>query len=270
MTVLCSHHRIVEKEPSHVNPRWKSCTVFSLLLIVSTCFVVSFSLHGLITEYRNHCLLEAHLEFKPRAAGNQSQQNTISADTNQTIQYRIDEYWSNWSSGTYCEILENVPLFQGISCTIWLAIFLIHGPGGILPQPWRIVFPSLIFFLGCLITSLATAIFITQGLKHVCAEFQKVDSVKGLDCARLILYFALAKENSTLVQVDKNYFLTLIFPWIWFGATVLGFGIILLRIILMPDFELYRVDISLHSKQKYKDLSAEILQERKNSVDSQL
>uniref|UniRef100_A0A182K7Q3 Major facilitator superfamily (MFS) profile domain-containing protein n=1 Tax=Anopheles christyi TaxID=43041 RepID=A0A182K7Q3_9DIPT len=194
MTILCSHHRIVEKEPSKVNPRWKSCTVFSLLMIVSSCLVVSFSLHGLIADYKHHCLLKANLHFVQI-----TDENGTDPGKNQTdIQYGIDEYWSNWSSGTYCETLQNMPLFQGI----------------------------------CL--SLLTASFITQGLTHLCAEFQKVASVQDLGCARLI-------DNTTLIQVDKNFFLTLAFSWIWFGATLFGFVIILLRIILMPDFELFRV-----------------------------
>ncbi|XP_058116215.1 uncharacterized protein LOC131258843 [Anopheles coustani] len=250
MTVLLSYHRIVEKEPSQVNPRWKTCTVVSLLAIVSSCVVVSFSLHGLIAEYKHNCLLEAHLKFIPKPnlpPGNTTEPKPI-------IQYGIDEYWSNWSSGAYCETLKNMPLFQGICCTIWLAIFLMHGPGGILPQPWRIVFPSLIFFLGCLATSLTTASFITRGLNQLCAEFQKVESLRGLDCGRLVVYFALSKESTSLVQVDKNFFLTLIFPWVWFGATCLGFFVILLRIILMVDFQLLRVVISKHGDRKFKDL----------------
>uniref|UniRef100_A0A1Y9HA57 Uncharacterized protein n=1 Tax=Anopheles farauti TaxID=69004 RepID=A0A1Y9HA57_9DIPT len=264
MTVLCSHHRIVEKEPSKVNPRWKSCTVYSLLLMVASCLVVSFSLHGLIAEYKNHCLLEANLHFIPVPGNNQTFQNETNPNANQTVvQYVIDEYWSNWTSGTYCEILTNLPLFQGICCTIWLAIFIIHGPGGILPQPWRIVFPSLIFFLACSFTSILTAGFITRGLTRLCAEFRKVDSVQDVSCAQSILYFALSTENSTLVQVDKNFFLTLVFPWIWVGATVFGFGVILLRIILMPDFELFRVVISMHTGRK--ELPVERLPQRASS-----
>ncbi|XP_050071884.1 major facilitator superfamily domain-containing protein 10 [Anopheles maculipalpis] len=219
MTVLCSHHRIVEKEPSKVNPRWRSCTVFSLLLIVSSCLVVSFSLHGLIADFKNHCLLKANLHIVEIAGDN----GTTSGGTNETVaQYGIDEYWSNWNSGTYCDTLKNMPLFQAISCIIWLALFLVHGPGGILPQPWRIVFPSLIFFLSCSIVSFVTASLITEGLTHLCGEFQKVDSVRGLSCARLIVYFSLVQDNTTLVQADKNFFLTLVFSWLWFGATVLG------------------------------------------------
>uniref|UniRef100_A0A182YGF4 SAGA-associated factor 11 homolog n=1 Tax=Anopheles stephensi TaxID=30069 RepID=A0A182YGF4_ANOST len=218
-----------------------TCTVFSLLLIVSSCLVVSFSLHGLIAEYKNHCLLKANLHIVEIAGDNE----TTSGGTNETVaQYGIDEYWSTWNSGTYCDTLKNMPLFQGICCVIWLALFLVHGPGGILPQPWRIVFPSLIFFLACSIVSFVTASLITEGLTHLCSEFQKVDTVRGLSCARLIVYFSLVQDNTTLVRVDKNFFLTLVFSWIWFGATVLGLFIILLRILLMPDFELFRVPTS--------------------------
>uniref|UniRef100_A0A182IRY9 Uncharacterized protein n=1 Tax=Anopheles atroparvus TaxID=41427 RepID=A0A182IRY9_ANOAO len=128
MTVLLSYHQIVEKEPSQVNPRWKSCTVFSLLAIVSSCIVVSFSLHGLIVDYKHNCLLEARLEFIPKTS--LPPDNATETTPQPDVQYGIDEYWSTWSSGAYCETLKNMPLFQGICCTIWLAIFLIHGPGG--------------------------------------------------------------------------------------------------------------------------------------------
>lgn len=108
----------------------------------------------------------------------------------------------------------------------------------------------MIFFLGCTVVSLLTASFITQGLRHLCAEFQKVDSVQGMSCARLILYFSLVQDTAALVQVDKNFFLTLAFSWIWVGATVFGLVIILLRIFLMPDFELFRVVVSMHGMRK--------------------
>uniref|UniRef100_A0A182MX65 G-protein coupled receptors family 1 profile domain-containing protein n=1 Tax=Anopheles culicifacies TaxID=139723 RepID=A0A182MX65_9DIPT len=109
---------------------------------------------------------------------------------------------------------------------------------------------SFLVLSGCLIVSIPTASFITQGLTQLCAEFQKVNTVQGLSCARLIVYFSLVEENTTLVQEDKNFLLTLVFSWIWCGATIFGFCVILLRIILMADFELYRVVVSLHGARK--------------------
>ncbi|XP_058060051.1 uncharacterized protein LOC131210776 [Anopheles bellator] len=249
MTVVLSYHQIVEREPSQINSRWKLCTAILLLVIVSSCVVVSFSLHGLMADYNHNCLLGARLKFIVKT--NESRTNeTVSATVPTSVEYGIDEYWSSWSNGAYCETLKYMPLLQGICCTVWLAMFLTHGPGGIMPKPWRIVFPSLIFFFGCLVTSVVTASFITQGLSEMCIEFGKVDT--GMGCARLVDYFALSKQTPNLVNPDKNFFLTLIFPWIWVGATCLGFLVSLLRIVLMVDFQLMRVDILKHEKQQLK------------------
>ncbi|XP_049530135.1 major facilitator superfamily domain-containing protein 10 isoform X2 [Anopheles darlingi] len=222
MTVVLSYHRIVEREPSEVDSRWKSFTAILLLVIIASCLVLSFSLHGLLVDFKYNCLLDANLKFNLKAnqtLGDGSNNSIISPFAN----YTIDEYWSSWSNGAYCETLQYAPLLQGISSTIWLALFLIHGPGRIMPQPWRIVFPSLLYFFGCLVTSVLTASFITQGLAKFCTEFWQVDTERDYSCAQYVVLFALAKEPSALVQGDKNFLLTLVFPWVWVGATCLGF-----------------------------------------------
>ncbi|XP_050084745.1 uncharacterized protein LOC126570791 isoform X2 [Anopheles aquasalis] len=111
MTVVLSYHRIVEREPAEVDSRWKSYTAILLLVIVASCLVLSFSLHGLLVDFKYNCLLDANLKFNLKANqtfGDGSNNPTISPFPD----YTIDEYWSSWSDGAYCETLKYVPLLQ--------------------------------------------------------------------------------------------------------------------------------------------------------------
>lgn len=113
----------------------------------------------------------------------------------------------------------------------------------IIARPWRIVIPSLVFFVVCGISAIVCAGLTTSGLTKFCQQFNEVVPNGESECARLISYFSMDQAND-LVRPDKNYYLVAVFPWIWASSYVIGALILVLRIVLVVDFQLIRIVVS--------------------------
>ncbi|XP_062536504.1 uncharacterized protein LOC134205343 [Armigeres subalbatus] len=262
MAVLMSYHRLIEKDSQHVSYCWKISILMVLVVAVGSSLIISFSLYSLWESFSLNCFVGANLSFVISSSESdllhigdfmQSEQdsgnlNKLRNSTPVDDKYIIHEYSSKWSNPDYCEYLVYTPLFHALIGVIWMALFVTHGHGGegvgsIIPRPWRIVIPSLVFFLICGISAFICASLTTSGLTEFCKEFNKIISTGGTECARMISYFSMNEAND-LVLPDKNYYLVAAFPWIWAISYVCGALIIVLRIILVVDFELIRIVVS--------------------------
>ncbi|XP_055609138.1 uncharacterized protein LOC129756309 isoform X2 [Uranotaenia lowii] len=218
--------------------------------------VFTFSLVALQESFNQNCFMGASLEFvnNKTIQANTGDENAKPAlnnthrSTDEKVVYIINEYDTNWSSHNYCEYLTYTPLFHALIGVIWFAIFIMHGPGGegigsIIDRPWRIVLPSLVFFVSCSISATVCACLTKRGLSSFCQQFEKVNLHEKYSCARMISKYSLHQPND-LVLPDKNYYLVLYFPWIWVAFYYVGVMILLLRIVMVVDFHLVRVIIS--------------------------
>ncbi|XP_058467957.1 uncharacterized protein LOC131440576 [Malaya genurostris] len=187
MAVLLSYHRLIEKDSRSVNYCWKTSILVILLIAISSSLVITFSMHSLENSFHQNCFMGASLNFKT-VKGLVQDTHTFQGrdmiyklirDTSEGEKYIIDEFNSTWSNQDFCEYLVFTPLFHAMISVIWLAIYVMHGPGGegigsIISKPWRIVFPSLIFFMVCGISAFVCATLSSNALAKFCEEFKKV------------------------------------------------------------------------------------------------
>ncbi|XP_055626807.1 uncharacterized protein LOC129768877 isoform X2 [Toxorhynchites rutilus septentrionalis] len=247
-------------------------TLVVLFVAISSGLVISFSIYSLGENFKQNCFLDANISFVEshyrsrspilREPSNSSKESQILYKLQQNgpenVKYVIDEPDSRWGNSELCEYVIFTPLFHALFGVIWLAIFTMHGHGGgslgsVIDRPWRIVFPSLIYFIVFGISAIICTICVSDGMNEFCDQFRKINVPGEISCARMITYFSLHQYND-LVSPDKNYFLVIVFPWIWMTTYICGALIMILRIILVTDFQLIRVAISIVEKdQKSKN-----------------
>ncbi|XP_058814042.1 uncharacterized protein LOC131677956 isoform X2 [Topomyia yanbarensis] len=262
MAVLLSFHQLIEKDSRRVNYCWKTSILVVLFMAISSSLVITFSMQSLEKSFHQNCFMGASLNFITVQSSSLLEflQKTHSSRERQMLynliraapegeKYIINEFNSTWSNQDFCEYLKFTPLFHAMVSVIWLALFIMHGPGGegigsIITKPWRIVFPSLIFFTICGISAFVCATLSSDALAEFCEEFSKIDNEREVSCARMITYFSLRQHND-LILPDKNYYLIASFPWIWVGSYICGVLIMLLRIMLVVDFQLIRIVVSI-------------------------
>lgn len=275
MAVLLAYHRLIEKDSQRVNYCWKASILIVLLVAIATSLVISFSMASLMESYDDNCFLGAEI----RLVLKESSQIQINSD-NSSIQspepnhlHIINKKDTTWSDPDFCEFLTYTPLVHALVGIIWLALYSMHGPGGegigsIIPKPWRIIIPSLVFFTICGISAIVCASFTCEGLADFCSQIQ--NNSEAQDCARLISQYSFSQSND-LVLPDKNYYLLTSFSWIWVGCYICGFLIMVMRVLLVVDFELIRVVISIVEEETVSgdaQLSFELLQESKSITSS--
>ncbi|XP_055543158.1 uncharacterized protein LOC129728721 isoform X2 [Wyeomyia smithii] len=260
MAVLLSYHRLIEKDSKYINNCWKSSILVILFVSISSSVAITFSLQSLKKSFRNNCFMGAKPSFI-HSSGLITANNNITCHSNSVYSVGetcvIDELTSKWNNQDFCEYLIYTPLFHALTGVIWLALFSMHGPGGkgngsIIAKPWRIIFPSFIFFVLCAISALICASVGGNALKEFCDEFNKVHLNDDFDCGQMILYFSW-QENDELIRPDKSYYLLKVFPWIWATSYITGTLVMLLRILLVTDFQLMKIVISTISKETDDD-----------------
>lgn len=85
---------------------------------------------------------------------------------------------TSWGNKASCDFGVYIPIGQTIFGIIMATMFIICGKGGksdpqsFLPQPWRIVSPSLVFFIIMTILSIVELIIIEGGINKFCESFE--------------------------------------------------------------------------------------------------
>lgn len=153
-------------------------------------------------------------------------------------------FWGKMSS---CEFAVFMPVFQCCFAIIITIFFIICGKGGggpessnnsFLPQPWRIVIVSLVFFISMLIISVINLVHIKDGSDAFCRQFKK--TMPDVSCIVLISHFKMTKFP---IVPGILYILLIVFSWTlvvcWSVLTL----IMILRIVFVIDFQLVRVTV---------------------------
>lgn len=258
MAVLLSYHRLIEKDSRNVNYCWKASIIAALVIAIGSSLVVSFSMASLSESFNEHCFMNATLFMERRK--NDTSQEELEGGANLTYKnYSINEHKSSWSSHEFCEYLTYTPLVHALAGVIWLALFTMHGHGGkgigsIIPKPWRIVFPSLIFFAVCLVSATVSASRSSEGLNGLCRQFDQIPDGIKLECGTLLAFYSLQDVHRELIPPDRNYYLLASFPWLWVTSYACATVILVLRILLVVDFQLIRVIISTVDPSRTGDL----------------
>lgn len=284
MAVLMTYHKLVERDSKHIDYCWKCTTICILVLTIICCLTGSLSLQKLILVYEDHCILGAELEFRKNltnttstsVAFSESKSYTLSEYFSPVVASRlgplneqtypeeelffmkndiIDDKLTKWGKHSTCDFAIFIPIFQFCFGTIITVMFIICGKGGkaeqgsFLPQPWRIVTPSLIFFLAMTCISIANLTSIHKGLNEFCSGF--VMHAPDVGCLVLMNNFAL-NENVTVLP-SVLYIILITFSWILLVCWIVLLSIMIARIIFVVDFQLVRVTVKTCEYENVKD-----------------
>lgn len=161
-----------------------------------------------------------------------------------------------WGVHKDCDFAVYVPLFQGITATIWITLFLVCGNGGVnkkadsslVPKPYLVVMPAFIYFIAMIIVAAVEAAFINDGIALFCRELQNVTERNNSSCRELFNDYSSRFEDSneemySVLSPEWNYLLTLIFCWSSLGVFCLCLVIMIMRCIFVADFELVKITI---------------------------
>ncbi|KAL7023499.1 hypothetical protein ACKWTF_012644 [Chironomus riparius] len=277
MAVLMSYHKLIERDSKHVDYCWKCTTICLLVLAVVCCFAGSLSLQKLVLAYDDHCILGADLKFKLKPAVNSSGSSSFvyaetktftlndyytpeiasrlsPFDTGHTYseeqlslldEFQIDDKETSWGKYSTCDFAIFIPIFQLCFGIIITVMFIICGKGGkaeqssFLPQPWRIVTPSLIFFIAMTCTSIANLTSIHKGMNRFCEGF--INHAPDIGCLVSMNKFAI--KDISLIVPSIFYISVLIFSWILLTCWVVLLSVMAARVIFVIDFQLVRVTI---------------------------
>ncbi|KAG5670488.1 hypothetical protein PVAND_000750 [Polypedilum vanderplanki] len=161
--------------------------------------------------------------------------------------HQILELNTDWGKDSSCDFAIFIPIFQCCFGIIFLVMFLICDRGGqssvenhsFLPKPWRIVTPSLLFFLSMTIVSIVNLTNISKGLATFCKSFE--ENTDEVSCIIAMNHFRL--KHDVLIRPAIFYILTIIFSWILLFCWLILTIIMILRIIFVVDFQLIRVTV---------------------------
>ncbi|KAK6621672.1 hypothetical protein RUM44_001479 [Polyplax serrata] len=149
----------------------------------------------------------------------------------------------NWENDSWCDYCQYSMVSSFIVATIWATFFLMCGKGGRaltgLPQPWRIVWPSLIFNFIYFIVSLSTAINIQKGTELFCTN-QSVSLSTGktvLDNCPALSILKVHDIHGTSFQLEIVSKTSWGCVLSWLVLFLISFA----RIIFVIDFNMYKI-----------------------------
>jgi hypothetical protein len=156
---------------------------------------------------------------------------------------------SLWGKNSKCDFVAYIPIFQLCFSTVLTTMFVICGKGGkaeensFLPRPWRIVTPSLIFFLIMLIVSSVNLAIITNGMKTFCDNLLAHNPYEPFTCRNALNYYMMKDPANLYILPDVQYILLITFSWTLFACWLILLLIKIARIAMVIDFQLVRVTI---------------------------
>lgn len=264
MVLLEEYYELNENE--NVSKWWKISQIFFYISAGILGIWSGFSMALARQVFDDKCYLSAKIVLLD---------NDIPSEGSQL---NFDSTNSVWGSDSLCEYCQYSMISSFIFAVIWGTFFLMCGKGGKsisgLPQPWRIVLPSLIFNLIYLIIVFVASILVQDGTDSFCKELDENGNPPYRDCKgieKLVLNntdFALRMLNT----VEKT-------SWATSAAWLFAFLLPLLRIVFVTDFRLikvcvYKIDEGVHNKQEevvnvtdYEEPSKKIMMDEATEID---
>uniref|UniRef100_A0A1L8D743 Uncharacterized protein n=2 Tax=Nyssomyia neivai TaxID=330878 RepID=A0A1L8D743_9DIPT len=139
-----------------------------LMTIVIFSFTVAFAFNVFTRRFQgDQCPLQT--KFRLNVASTRNLDNTTST--------RIQAYAMFFGQHTYCDYVAFPPIVMGMFAIVWATFFLIcgygsKGSGTLLPKPWRILTPSIIFVIIMTIASVIHNIYLTLQMQQMCDQLQ--------------------------------------------------------------------------------------------------
>ncbi|XP_059609747.1 uncharacterized protein LOC132257052 isoform X2 [Phlebotomus argentipes] len=161
---------------------WTYKVIGLLVLIVMLSFTLAFTFNAFTKRFQGD---QCPLRTKIRIAA-------VSMRTldNSTV-LRMQPQSMYFNQRTYCDYVAFPPVVMGLFSIIWATFFLICGYGSkssgtLLPKPWRILTPSIIFSIVMTIASMIHSVYLTLEMRQLCEQLS-IASIR---------YFADAQQSS--------------------------------------------------------------------------
>lgn len=228
-------------------------SVCLLVATISCTLLSSYFFHKINFAYEDNCLLYAKLKiiqnYSPDVLTYSSANAWASSASDESIeplpQEEIDPKLTYWGDSNYCDWALHLPLFECCFGIIMLTFVIITGRGGradnkkmqLIERPWRIVIPSIIFYLCMLVMSIVQIVFVHGGFKAFCNDLNVTACESAID-------------NFILLPVTYKpslyYHLLHLFNWLVFSMWIILITVMIARIIFIVDFQLIRVTVKTY------------------------
>uniref|UniRef100_A0A7G3AKK7 Uncharacterized protein n=1 Tax=Lutzomyia longipalpis TaxID=7200 RepID=A0A7G3AKK7_LUTLO len=139
-----------------------------LLTIVIFSFTLAFTFNVFTRRFQgDQCPLQT--KFRLNVASTRTLDNSTTT--------HIEAYAMFFGQHTYCDYVAFPPIVMGMFAIVWATFFLICGYGSkgnatLLPKPWRILTPSIIFVILMTIASVIHSVYVTVKMGQMCDELQ--------------------------------------------------------------------------------------------------
>lgn len=247
MGVFLTYHTLEERDARHISLGW-SWFIIVLLLVATFCsYGVSYSVFCLEYDFQMNCFLYAKLVLPPKL--DHCQPTSLNF-----MSYSVA--FTKWGPRSACDYAILMPLIQGSTGVICIAVFIIFGrggasPSGLIPQPWCIVLPTTIYFGAMLAFSIFFVQFMHRGLETVCNQL----TAQYPECSCFDLLNIFEKEefnfNRTIdsswysiMMPSENYILIYVYMYVATVAYMVMIFIMIVRCLCVTDFKLVRVTIA--------------------------
>nr|CAD7392278.1 unnamed protein product [Timema cristinae] len=165
MKLLELYLELVEKESYLVSSTWKGFQISFYVIIVISGLISCISFSNALNDFNLNCMLYSNITFQSVNCDNATQAELPPFDSMKT----------EFGKQSLCAFCQYAPVCSAIFAFLWAVLFTMCGTGGKtkegLSQPWRIVYPALIFNFIYLIISTTSSVLLEQGHDAFCDSF---------------------------------------------------------------------------------------------------
>ncbi|XP_066993984.1 transmembrane protein 179 isoform X2 [Anabrus simplex] len=225
MVMLEQYITLYERESKFVFSAWKAIQILIYFFAAVSGIIASYSLGQLSGIFDSGCFLFSNITFNGTSAS------------------QVDILKTEWGKESYCQFCQYVPVSSVIFSVVWATFFTMCGRGGKtthgLSQPWRIVYPALIFNITFFLVALVAAIKLQQGIDAFCTEFiRNNNEAKCRDLAKYIIVGSKTGETAFIYIVMAQ-----VASWINVCSWILGVLLLLLRCLCVADFTVMKITV---------------------------
>nr|CAD7197985.1 unnamed protein product [Timema douglasi] len=262
MKLLELYLELVEKESYLVSSTWKGFQISFYVIIVISGLISCISFSNALNDFNLNCMLYSNITFQSVNCDNATQAELPPFDSMKT----------EFGKQSLCAFCQYVPVCSAIFAFLWAVLFTMCGTGGEtkegLSQPWRIVYPALIFNFLYLIISTTSSVLLEQGHDAFCDSFMV--NMNETSCSNMdkycvsswtlsqITYAEVRHQQWVVISPGPRLKVTgpLTYTSSWFNmlAWLLATVLLLLRCSCAADFEV--IKITIHTPEPDHDEEA--------------
>lgn len=230
MVLLEQYVTLYERRWQNVFIGWKYFQITMYLVTAVAGILASFCWTRINYGFEDNCILYANITFYNKGDSDDKRNSDVNKDTSQ------------FGREVYCSYCQYVPVCSVLFAAMWLTFFTMCGRGGRsdhgLPQPWRIVYPAMIFNFLLFFFSLIAIIWFKDGHYQFCKFFKENNNKTS--CQELREYSLFDTRGE---EIDLYFFLAEAGTWgVTFGWLI-GAVLLVTRCCFLADFTVMKITV---------------------------